>query len=115
MRRCMQNPAAGDGGASERLACRLDASDNNQNRGALQDSAEIDEILFRLGEALRLGRLDGWGRDFVASILGQAKRGRRRWHPSEKQLHTMRRLVAELTVPDTGPLIDDGGGDDWAA
>ena len=37
----MENPAAGDGGASECLAGRLDAPDNNQNRRAFQDSAEI--------------------------------------------------------------------------
>ncbi len=86
--------------------------EHSRNRRALQDSAKIDELLWRLGDAISMGRLEGWGRDFAKSILGQAKRGRRRWHPSEKQLHTMRRLLVEQAEPDTGPLIDDGGGDD---
>ena len=38
----MENPAAGDGGASECLAGRLDAPDNSRNRCAMQCSAEID-------------------------------------------------------------------------
>ena len=42
MRRCMENPAAGDDGAPRCLADRLDASDFNHNRRALQDSARID-------------------------------------------------------------------------
>ena len=47
MRRYMMgNPAAGDGGASECLAGRLDAPDNNQNRRALQGSAEIGSPRF---------------------------------------------------------------------
>ncbi len=113
MNQKMLNPA-GEGGVRRRLAERLDASDINHNRCALQCSARLDELLWRLGDALRMDRLDGWEQDFARSILGQAKRGRRRWNPSEKQLHTMRRLGAELVEPDAGPLIDDGG-DDAAA
>ena len=76
------------------------------------DSAKSDEKLWRLGDALRMGRLDGRERDFAKSILGQPKRGGRRWHPSEKQLATVRRILAGLAVP-AGGLID--GGDDAEA
>ena len=74
-----------------------------------------DECIYRLGRALRMGRIgrDSWGFDFTRSILRHSKR--RGWIPSPKQLYAMRNLVAELTEPDTGPLIDDGGGDDQAA
>jgi len=106
--------ARGDGDAGAVRAGRHFTPEHSRNRRALQCSARIDELLWRLGDALRLGRLEGWGRDFAKSILGQAKRGRRRWHPSEKQLATMRRLLVEQAEPDTGPLIDDGG-DDAAA
>ncbi len=112
MRRCMENPAAGDGGASERRACRLDVSDNNQNRRALQCSAKVDELFWRLGEALRTGRLSDWEWDFAKSLLGQAKRGRSRWNPSAKQLAAVRRILDGLADPaenliDGNPLIDD--------
>ncbi len=110
MRRAMESPAAGDDGVPRWLAGRRDASEHTQNCRALQDSAKIDEMLWRLGDALRMGRLDGWGRDFARSLLRQAKRGRSRWHPSEKQLHTMRRLVAELAEP-AEDLIDGGDND----
>ncbi len=56
---------------------------------------------------------DEWGFNFTRSVLKHSKRPA--WVPSPKQLAAMRRLVTELAEPDTGPLIDDGGGDDWAA
>ena len=73
-----------------------------------------DECCWRLGRALRMGRIsrDDWGFDFTRSILRHSKR--RGWIPSPKQLYAMRNLVAELAEPDAGPLIDDGG-DDAAA
>ncbi len=76
-------------------------------------SAEIDELVWKLGQRLRAGKIsrDDWSHGFVRSILKQNQR--RNWMPSERQLSTMRRLVAELAEPDTGPLID--GGDDAAA
>ena len=112
MRRCMmENPAAGDDGVPRCLAGRRDASENKQNRRALQDSAKIDELLWRLGDALRMGHIEGWERDFAKSLLGQAKRRRSRWNPSVKQLATLRRVIAGLAEPDTGPLIDEDGGD----
>ncbi len=109
MRHCIENPAAGDGGASERRACRLDASDNNQNRRALQDSARIDEMLWKLGERLRAGRFDDWERDFAWSVFGQAKRPR--WSPSARQMAIIQRLI-DKPAPSAEPtesLIDDGG------
>ncbi len=109
------NPARSATGGVRCFASRLNTPERSRNRRALQCSARIDEMLWRLGDALRMGRLDGWEQDFVKSILGQAKRGRSRWHPSEKQLHTMRRLLAEQAEPGAGPLIDDGGDDDRAA
>ncbi len=77
-------------------------------------SAEIDELVWKLGQRLRAGKIsrDDWGHGFVRSILKQSKR--RNWMPSERQLSTMQKLVAELSEPDED-LIDDGGGDDWAA
>ena len=100
------NPARSATGGAKCFADRLNTPEHSRNRRALQCSARIDELLWRLGDALRLGRLEGWGRDFAKSILGQAKRGRRRWHPSEKQLHTMRQLVAEQAEAEA-TLIDD--------
>ena len=74
-----------------------------------------DECAWRLARALRMGRIsrEGWCFGFVLSILRHSKR--RGWGPSENQLSAMRRRVTELATPDTGPLIDDRGGDDWAA
>ena len=75
MRRYMMgNPAAGDGGASECLAGRLDAPDNNQNRRAFQDSAEIGSPRFeRMIERLhRLGpRVFGELLAEIAAAAGQ--------------------------------------------
>ncbi len=64
-----------------------------------------DECAYRLGRALRKGRIsrDDWGFGFTLSILRHSKR--RDWKPSEKQLSAMRRLVAELAEPDS--LIDE--------
>ena len=78
-------------------------------------STEIDELVWKLGQRLRAGRIsrDDWGFDFSRSILRHSKR--RGWIPSPKQLYAMRNLVAELAEPDTGPVIDDGDGDDRAA
>ena len=66
-----------------------------------------DECCYRLGRALRMGRLgrDGWGFNFTRSILRHNKR--RNWEPSEKQLSAMRRLLGELSEPINGPLIDE--------
>lgn len=100
--------SARDGDAGVLRAGRRLTSEHSQTRRALQCSARIDEMLWRLGDALRLGRLSDWERDFAKSILGQAKRGRRRWNPTGKQLATLRRLIAGLAEPDTEPLIDDG-------
>ena len=66
-----------------------------------------DECAYRLGRALRKGRIarDDWGFGFTLSILRHSKR--RDWKPSEKQLSALRRLVAELAEPDAGSLIDE--------
>jgi hypothetical protein len=63
----------------------------------------IDEIVWRLGEALRRHRLEGWEIGFAASIVRQAKRGD--WSPSTRQERAMRNLVDGLM---TEALIDDG-------
>ena len=64
-----------------------------------------DECAYRLGNALRQGRIsrDDWGYNFTLSILRHNKR--RGWAPSPKQLSAMRALVAELAGPDS--LIDE--------
>ena len=70
-----------------------------------------DECVYRLRRALRAGRLgpDSWGFNFTRSILRHSKR--RNWEPSDKQLYSMRALVAELAAPNED-LIDDGGDND---
>ena len=110
----MGNPAAGDGGVSDCLAGRLDGPDNSHPTPEKQFVPGIDECCYRLGRALRAGRLepDSWGFNFTRSILRHSKR--RGWEPSEKQLDAMHGVLADLAEPD-GALIDDGGGDDWAA
>ena len=77
-------------------------------------SAEIDELVWKLGQRLRAGKIgrDDWGHGFVRSIPKQ--RQRRNGMPSERKWSTMQKLVAERSEPDED-LIDDGGGDDWAA
>ncbi|MDH3669342.1 MAG: hypothetical protein OEN23_20705 [Paracoccaceae bacterium] len=64
-----------------------------------------EECIHRLGRAMRRGAFERgtWAHGFTASLLGQAKR--RNWHPSDKQLHAMRRMLAELAEPE-GALID---------
>ena len=118
MRRCMENPARSATGGVRCFAGRLNTQDNSRNRRALQDSAKIDELLFRLGEALRLGRLDGWELNFAKSVLGQAKARRSRWSPSEKQLAAIRRIIAGLAessedLVDDDPLIEEEADDGW--
>jgi hypothetical protein len=65
-----------------------------------------DECAWRLGRALRQGRIsrDDWGFNFTLSILRHNKR--RGWEPSAKQLSVMRQLVAELAEPGEA-LIDE--------
>ena len=74
-------------------------------------SAEIDELVWKLGQRLRAGKIsrDDWGHNFVRSILRHNKRPG--WVPTPKQLYSMRRLVAELAAPNED-LIDDGGDND---
>jgi hypothetical protein len=66
-----------------------------------------DECVWRLGRALRMGRLESgsWGFNFTRSILRHSKR--RNWQPSNKQLGAMRCLLAELAEP-VEDLIDGG-------
>ncbi len=73
MRRRMENPAAGDGGAPKCLAGRLDASLNNRIRRAIQYCAEIDELIWKLGRVLQAERLTVWEREFAMGVLDQAK------------------------------------------
>ena len=110
----MGNPAAGDGGVSDCLAGRLDGPDNSHPTPEKQFAPGPDECCYRLGRALKAGRIEpgSWGFDFIRSILRHNKRPG--WVPTPKQLYNIRRLVAELTEP-ADDLIDDGGGDDWAA
>ena len=109
-----QESPAVQGGAFECLAGRRDTSKDRANHREMQFLPGADECCWRLGRALRQGRLqpDDWSFNFVRSILRHSKRCN--WEPSEKQLHCMRALVAELATPDAGSLIDDGG-DDAAA
>lgn len=69
----------------------------------------IDEILWRLGQALRSGALSAWERGFAKSCLGAAKRGRGEWCPTARQEAVMRRIVAEQHIEDV-PLIEEIGG-----
>ncbi|MGF1553433.1 MAG: hypothetical protein ACFBWO_13190 [Paracoccaceae bacterium] len=46
-------------------------------------------------DALDRGDLDGWPRDFTASILAQSRR-RPRWVPSERQRASLQRLARDL-------------------
>jgi len=91
-----RDPAAGDGGVPKCLAGRLDTYLNNRIRWAIQYSAEIDELVWKLGHALQAGRLTGWERGFAMGVLDQAKSPR--WCPSGKEVATMRSLIAALAV-----------------
>ena len=64
-----------------------------------------DECVYRLGRALRMGRIsrDDWGYRFATSIVEQSKRPG--WAPSAMQLSTMRAFLAGLSVPDA--IIDE--------
>jgi hypothetical protein len=76
----------------------------------------IDEVCFRITDALRSGRLQGWQRGFAASIAKNLKRPN--WCPTAKQEWAMRRVIADLRSPDPdysgeAELIDhEGGGKD---
>lgn len=61
----------------------------------------IDEVVWRLHDALRKNRLDGWEAKFAASIVRQSRRPD--WWPSEKQERLMRRMAEELSI---GPLVE---------
>ena len=65
----------------------------------------LDELLVRLGDALRRRRLDCWAAKFATSISRQSRR--RGWHPSEKQMNAMRQIVREMRAP-AEALIDEG-------
>ncbi len=69
-----------------------------------------DECCYRLGRALRAGRLepDSWGFNFTRSVLKHSKRPA--WVPSPKQLSAMRSLVAELAAG-AESFIDEDDGD----
>jgi hypothetical protein len=58
----------------------------------------IDEVCFRITNALRAGKLEGWERGFAASVAKNLKRSN--WCPSVKQEWAMRRLVDELHDPE---------------
>lgn len=113
-----KNRRAGDAAARERLADRLDGPNYKSERHALQPSpsaARVDELLVRLSDRLRLGRLDGWGLGFTRSIISQARRAGPRWRPSAKQLAAMEGILAESAEPDEGveslliePEVPDG-------
>lgn len=91
-----KEPAAGDGGAPGCLSGRLDAWLDRRICWAIQYCAEVDGLIWRLNRALQTGRLKGWERSFAMGVLDQAKC--RRWSPSNKQLATMRRLIAGLAA-----------------
>lgn len=60
----------------------------------------LEEVDFRLRQALRRQRLEGRDRGIALGFIGQCKRGRT---PTEKQEIAARRIVAEL---DDDPVID---------
>ncbi len=106
-----QSARAGDADAVK--ADRRFTGQNSHKPDERQLQPGADECCWRLGRALRMGRIsrDDWGFDFTRSILRHSKR--RGWIPSPKQLYATRNLVAELAERDEA-LIDDGG-DDAAA
>lgn len=76
----------------------------------------VDELVFRLRDALTRQRLDGWELRFAVSIVARSKRGE--FVPTARQETCMRRIVSELrhNQPSFGgeaSLIDesDGGGE----
>jgi len=67
-------------------------------------NTELDEIMILHWPAVMrraMAEGDAWLKGFVKSIGRHAKRPS--WHPSSKQAHIMRRLVAEVGRP---PLED---------
>lgn len=69
----------------------------------------LDEKLWRLGKAARLGKFDAWSFDFVRSIQRQAKRAD--WKPSVRQDAIINRLLSEASAPagtdsEPGSLLD---------
>ena len=68
-----------------------------------------DECVYRLGQALRAGRIsrDSWSHGFTLSLLRHNKR--RGWIPSPKQLKAMRALVAELAANEEYFIDEDDG------
>ena len=84
--------------------------ENNHPSAETQYQPCADECCYRLGRALRLGRLEPgtWSFNFVRSVLRHSKR--RGWTASPKQLENMRRVLAELAEPDEN-LIDGGDND----
>ncbi len=72
----------------------------------------LDEKLWRICNAMRLGKLDEWSFTFMKSVLGQAKRSTG-WKPSTKQGAIIDNLLAEVSKPaghdsELGSLIDHG-------
>jgi hypothetical protein len=67
------------------------------------------EIVFRVVDAMHLGRIDGWAGGFAAAISRQSRR--RGWQPTEKQPEAMRRIVRDLRAPAAMELIDGEDGD----
>ncbi|WOI55140.1 hypothetical protein [Palleronia sp. LCG004] len=57
----------------------------------------LDELLYHMPTVQRHASNE-WVRGFAASIVRQSRR--RNWNPSDKQMGTMRRLVAELFTAD---------------
>ena len=55
--------------------------------------AETERLLHHM-PAVASNAENEWAASFARSIIRQAKR--RRWRPTEKQLHVMRSLVSEL-------------------
>ena len=79
-------------------------------------SSKLDEWLFRLSDALRMGRLSEWESNFVKSVLGQARRRRNRWSPTGKQITSIRSIISGLATPvdsliSDASLIDHGDHD----
>ncbi len=93
----------------ENRGWRAPAQCHTRPRPDLQATPRIDEILWRLGQALKSGRLSEWESGFARGLLGQAKRGGPRWRPSGKQLAVIDRILAEIRQPETtdDPLIDE--------
>ncbi|MBK0400634.1 hypothetical protein H0I76_15655 [Limibaculum sp. M0105] len=64
----------------------------------------IDELDWRLRDALSRHRLTGWPLKFAVSFVSLCKRGR---SPSSKQIKIAREIVADLRAGTAGPLVED--------